>query len=146
MIILLLSESYRNWFALNAELESLNENQVESVGLYEKELNFYFVLLKTALSLVIFAGTVIGATELKWRFLGKRPSRYQVRDLIRALIVAGCAKLLGLLGIIWQKMSPMLYYTLIHGYTVLCLLTAYAGIFQVKKEKIFVQETFSLFG
>lgn len=66
-------------------------------------------------------------TELKWFIIGKKPYKYSVKDLSCALIVGGCGKLLGLLGIVWQHIASGPYYLLIQGYTVLCLLTAYSG-------------------
>ena len=78
-------------------------------------------------SFVVWICMVIVVTELKWFIIGKKPYKYSIKDLSCALIVGGCGKLLGLLGIVWQHIASGPYYLLIQGYTVLCLLTAYSG-------------------
>lgn len=89
--------------------------------------NIYNLLLHTALAFAAFICIVVVMTELKWFIIGKKPYKYSVKDLSCALIVGGCGKLLGLLGIVWQHIASGPYYLLIQGYTVLCLLTAYSG-------------------
>jgi len=83
--------------------------------------------MHTALAFAAFICTVIIVTELKWFIIGKKPYKYSIKDLSRALIVGGCGKLLGFLGIVWRHIASGPYYLLIQGYTVLCLLTAYSG-------------------
>ena len=96
----------------------------------------YILLAQTALSVGAFVCTVILTTELGWLlFGGGRPRKYKIADLGKALIIGGCPKLLGLLGIVWQHVSPDLHNALIHGYGALCLLTAYSGNKQQKNKK-----------
>lgn len=95
----------------------------------------YILLAQTALSLGAFVGTVILTTELGWFLFGGRPRKYKTSDLVKALIIGGCPKLLGLLGIVWQHVSPDLHNALIHGYGALCLLTAYSGKQTKNKQK-----------
>ncbi|XP_058802014.1 protein ARV1 [Phymastichus coffea] len=138
MIVLILGESYRIWSSYENSEMSTAVNYLDSVfalfdhtnhgSTFQSERNFYFLLCHTTLSLAVFACVVLLITELRWLLLGKRPPRYQPLDLVRALVVGGCAKLLGLLGIIWQHVTPELHNLIIYGYTVLCLLTAYSVV------------------
>ncbi|XP_024935744.1 protein ARV1 isoform X2 [Cephus cinctus] len=128
MVVLLLSESFKVWTTLISNLAVSNVPEVnsDSSDVFEGERNFYVLLALTTISIAAFVGTVIAITEIRWLIFGNRPARYKACDLSRALTVGGCAKLLGLLGIIWRHVEPDPHYALIHGYTVLCLLTAYS--------------------
>ncbi|XP_063991584.1 protein ARV1 [Diachasmimorpha longicaudata] len=122
MVVLLLSETYRVWATLDNSTEPLKSER------FEGERGFSIVLAHTGLSLGSFVTAVILGTELRWLVSQRRPRKYKATDLVRALIVGGCAKLLGLLGLVWQYVSHELHYALIHGYTMLCLLTAYSVV------------------
>ncbi|XP_011312423.1 protein ARV1 isoform X2 [Fopius arisanus] len=121
MIVLLLGESYRVWATHDSSNEPLKADR------FEGESGFSILVAHTGFSLGFFAAAVILGTELRW-LLSQRPKKYRATDLVRALIVGGCAKLLGLLGLVWQHVSHDLHYALIHGYTMLCLLTAYSVV------------------
>ncbi|XP_012273772.1 protein ARV1 [Orussus abietinus] len=129
LIALLLGESFRIWYTVDSnDPESFAAHSMGHNDGFKREENFYVLLVHTALSLGAFVCTVIGMTEVRWLIMGRKPRKYKATDLGRALIVGGFAKLLGLLGIIWRHTSPDLHYALIHGYTVLCLLTAYSVV------------------
>lgn len=128
-IILWLAESFRAWSSCDiskAELIALEITSVYSDTLQDR-CNFYKLLLCAALAFAAFISAVIVVTELKWFLIGKKPYKYSTRDLSHALIIGGCGKLLGLLGIVWKHIATGPYYLLIQGYTVLCLFTAYSG-------------------
>lgn len=126
-IILWLIESFRAWsFCDETELTTSEVDLVRNDAL-QNHCNFYNLLVHTALAFAAFICTVIIVTELKWFIIGKKPYKYSIKDLSRALIVGGCGKLLGFLGIVWRHIASGPYYLLIQGYTVLCLLTAYSG-------------------
>lgn len=148
MIVLILGESFRKWSNYEGESRAANGTAVtataaathepgdsmselldrtSSGGIFQGERNFYLLLGHTAISLAAFVCAVLLITELRWLLLDRRPGRYKSLDLVRALVIGGCAKLLGLLGIVWQHVAPEPHHILIYGYTVLCLLTAYSG-------------------
>ncbi|KAG5309367.1 ARV1 protein, partial [Acromyrmex insinuator] len=129
-IILWLAESFRAWSLCDINETELTASKVDLVhnnGLQD-HCNIYNLLLHTALAFAAFICMVIVVTELKWFIIGKKPYKYSIKDLSCALIVGGCGKLLGLLGIVWQHIASGPYYLLIQGYTVLCLLTAYSVV------------------
>lgn len=129
-IILWLTESFRAWSFcdINNEIELIGpEMDLTRNDALQDRCNFYNLLVHTAFAFAAFICTVIVVTELKWFLIGKKPYKYSVKDLSRALIVGGCGKLLGFLGIVWRHIASGPYYLLIQGYTVLCLLTAYSG-------------------
>ncbi|XP_034940914.1 protein ARV1 [Chelonus insularis] len=131
MVVLLLSESFRVWsnFGKHEVLEKI-EDKIEynkNIG-FEGEQSFYILLAHTGLSLGTFVLAVAVGTELRWLSMGKKPKKYKVIDLFRALVVGGSAKLLGLLSLVWRHVAQDLHYILIHGYTMLCLLTAYSVV------------------
>lgn len=128
-IILWLVESFRAWSsceANKAELHVVETSLIHNNAIHNY-CNFYNLLLHTALAFAAFICTVIVMTEVKWFIVGEKPHKYNTRDLSHALIVGGCGKLLGLLGIVWTHIASGPYYLLIQGYTVLCLVTAYSG-------------------
>lgn len=141
VIILWLAESFRAWFSCEiSKTESKNASETDLVyndAAPQDHCNFYSVLLHTAFAFVAFICTVILVTELKWFVIGEKPYKYSVRDLSCALIVGGCGKLLGFLGIVWRHIASGPYYLLIQGYTVLCLFTAYSGKNPCKTKKIY---------
>jgi len=144
IIILWLAESLRIWFACEISKTELNASETELVyNDASQDCNFYSVLLHTAFAFVAFICAVILITELKWFIIGKKPYKYSIRDLSRALIVGGCGKLLGFLGIVWRHIASGHYYLLIQGYTVLCLFTAYSGKNSFKE--IYIRETSTVF-
>ncbi|XP_072754629.1 protein ARV1 isoform X2 [Anoplolepis gracilipes] len=110
IIILWLAESFRAWFSCEIRKTELNTSEADLI--YNDASQDYFVLV----------------TELKWFIIGKKPYKYSVKDLSHALIVGGCGKLLGFLGIVWRHIASGPYYFLIQGYTVLCLFTAYSVV------------------
>ncbi|EZA54969.1 hypothetical protein DMN91_008931 [Ooceraea biroi] len=129
-IILWLAESMRAWSSC-----SMSDTGSIALGanlVYDDTLqgrcNFYSLLIHTALAFAAFVLTVIATTELRWFAVGGRPFKYSLKDLTRALIVGGCGKLLGLLGIAWRHIASGPCYLLIQGYTVLCLLMAYSVV------------------
>lgn len=129
VIILWLAESFRAWFSCEISKTELSASQTDLIynNALQDYCNFYSVLLHTAFAFAAFICTVILVTELKWFIIGEKPYKYSVRDLSCALIVGGCGKLLGFLGIVWRHIASGPYYLLIQGYTVLCLFTAYSG-------------------
>lgn len=130
MVVLLLSESFRVWstyYDRDNERESATRLDRLKKDIFDGERSFYILLAQTALSLGAFVCAVIVGTEMRWFFLNRRPRKYKASDLVRALTVGGCAKLLGLLGLVWEHVAYDPHYALIHGYTMLCLLTAYSG-------------------
>ncbi|XP_012268796.2 protein ARV1 isoform X2 [Athalia rosae] len=129
IVVLLLGESFRIWSS-SATKDSFQLPEVHQADndVFEREGSFYVILLHTTLSLGAFVCAVIGVTELRWIILGGKPKKYRALDLGRALTVGGCAKLLALLDMVWGHISPHHHYALIHGYTVLCLLTAYSVV------------------
>ena len=134
VVVLLLSESFRVWSTHGTQTfgghgETVTRFDRLKNDIFDGERSFYILLAHTALSLGAFVSAVIIGTELGWLFLRRRPHKYKASDLVRALTVGGCAKLLGLLGLVWQHVAHDPHYVLIHGYTMLCLLTAYSGIY-----------------
>lgn len=129
MIVLLLSESFRVWSTHSPDSGQESVTRLDRLknDIFDGERSFYILLAHTALSLGAFVSAVIVGTEVRWLILRERPHKYSVTDLVRALTVGGCAKLLGLLGLVWQHVAHDPHYALIHGYTMLCLLTAYSG-------------------
>lgn len=129
IVALLLGESWRIWCSFESKdsLPSLFQLHRIEKNMLEGERNFYVLLLHTIIALGTFVGAVIGITELRWIILGNRPAKYTALNLGNALTVGGCAKLLGLLGMVWGHISSDHHYALINAYTVLCLLTAYSG-------------------
>ncbi|XP_072754630.1 protein ARV1 isoform X3 [Anoplolepis gracilipes] len=107
IIILWLAESFRAWFSCEIRKTELNTSEADLI--YNDASQDYL-------------------TELKWFIIGKKPYKYSVKDLSHALIVGGCGKLLGFLGIVWRHIASGPYYFLIQGYTVLCLFTAYSVV------------------
>ncbi|KAG7200106.1 hypothetical protein KM043_000551 [Ampulex compressa] len=81
-----------------------------------------------AISLMVFLLTVTIVTESLSLITHKKPKEYSARKLCHALIIGGCGKLFGLLGVIWKHIALGPHYILIHGYTALCLLTAYSVV------------------
>ncbi|KAK0164678.1 hypothetical protein PV328_003273 [Microctonus aethiopoides] len=131
MVVLLLSESFRVWSSVEGHniTDGLRQNNSSDKNdSFDRERSFYTLLCYTTLSLSSFVFTVIIATELRWLILNTRPLKYKTTDLIRALIVGGCAKLLTLLGLVWEHVAQDFHYILIYGYTMLCLLTAYSVV------------------
>ncbi|KAJ8679141.1 hypothetical protein QAD02_014928 [Eretmocerus hayati] len=157
MIVLIFGESYRQWETPSSNpSSSINATNTGSIKLssnssrfgspiielldssggssgvmliFQGERNFYLLLVHTALSLAAFVAATLVITELRWAAGGaEKPRRYRAIDLVRALVIGGCAKLLGLLGIVWQHIAPEPHHALIYGYTVLCLLTAYSVV------------------
>ncbi|XP_044598632.1 protein ARV1 [Cotesia glomerata] len=131
MVVLLLGESFRAWSIFKnyqIDQDSDDHQNYPQNNKFDSERSFYILLAHTALSLGAFVLAMIISTEIRWLIMGVRPQKYKISDLFHALIVGGCAKLLGLLGVIWQYVAPELFYVLIHGYTMLCLLTAYSVI------------------
>lgn len=128
-IILWLAESFRAWSSCDIGQAKLTTWEVIFApnDMPKDDCNFYNSLLCTALAFAAFICAVVMVTELKWLFVGEKPYKYSVKDLCYALIVGGCSKLLGLLGIVWRHMASGPYYVLIQGYTVLCLFNAYSG-------------------
>lgn len=125
MIVLLLSETFRVWPTFDGS-QTINSIDPKTDS-FEGEKNFYILLAYTAVSLGAFVIAVIISTELRWFLTGKTPHKYKASHLVRALIVGGCAKLLGLLGLVWQHVAHDSYYGLVHGYTMLYMLTVYSG-------------------
>ncbi|XP_050446862.1 protein ARV1 [Cataglyphis hispanica] len=130
VIILWLAESFRAWFSCEMSKTEINASEANLVfnNVSQDNCNFYSVLLHTAFAFAAFICIVILVTELKWFIIGKKPYKYSVRDLSCALIIGGCGKLLGFLGIVWRHIASGPYYLLIEGYTVLCLFTAYSVV------------------
>ncbi|XP_015519595.2 protein ARV1 [Neodiprion pinetum] len=130
IVVLVLGESFRIWSSGGSKepLATVLPLHRDDKDAYEGERSFYILLLHTTLSLGAFFCAVIGVTELRWLISGNRPIKYSALDLGRALTVGGCAKLIGLLDMVWGHISPDPHYALIHGYTVLCLLTAYSVV------------------
>lgn len=129
IIILWLAESLRIWFACEISRTELNASETELIyNDASQDCNFYSVLLHTAFAFAAFICAVILITELKWFIIGRKPYKYSIKDLSHALIVGGCGKLLGFLGIVWRHIASGHYYLLIQGYTVLCLFTAYSVV------------------
>lgn len=128
-VILWLAESFRAWSSCDINETDLTASEVDLVrnNALQDHCNFYNLLLHTAFAFVAFICTVVAVTELKWFIIGKKPYKYSIKDLSRALIVGGCGQLLGFLGIVWRHIASGPYYLLIQGYTVLCLLTTYSG-------------------
>lgn len=128
-LILWLAESFRVWASCDTGLTESIASEVDWIynDALQNYCNFYNSLIYTALAFAAFTCAVIAATELKWFIVGEKPYKYSIRDLSRALIIGGCGKLLGLLGIVWRHIATSPYCLLIQGYTVLCLLTAYSG-------------------
>ncbi|XP_020281252.1 protein ARV1 [Pseudomyrmex gracilis] len=119
-VILWIFESFRAWISCDTRID-LDKNAHDNC-------NFYDLLIHTALAFTAFIYAVIVTTELKWFIGGKKPYKYNVKDLIRALTIGGCGKLLGCLGIVWRHIASGPYYLLVQGYTVLCLFTAYSVV------------------
>ncbi|XP_014204170.1 protein ARV1 isoform X1 [Copidosoma floridanum] len=152
LIVLILGESFRQWTNREEQLKasglipspssplllsSVNHrpeykfefrNETMDLVGFQSERDFYFLLGHTALALGGFACAVLFFTELRWRVFGGRPSSYEPKHLVRALVIGGCAKLLDLLSIVWHHVDPEPHGFLIYGYTVLCLLTAYSVV------------------
>jgi len=127
-IILWLAESIRAWSSCDINEMELIKSRTDLIyDTLQDRCNFYNLLIHTALAFVTFVSTVVATTELRWFLSGKRPFKYNVKDLRHALIIGGCGKLLGLLGIVWRHIASGPCYFLIQGYTILCLLTAYSG-------------------
>lgn len=128
-IILWLAESFRVWSFCDVKETESTASEMDLVdNALQDHCNFYNLLAHTALAFAAFICAVIIVTELKWFIIGKKPYKYSLKDLSRALIVGGCGKLLGFLGIVWRHIASGPYYLLIQGYTVLCLLTAYSVV------------------
>lgn len=128
MIVLILGESFRKWSIYEPKTRSSNFTPFNKNSFFfQGERNFYLLLAHTTVSFAAFIIVVLLVTELRWFIQSKRPRRYKAVNLIRALVISGCAKLLGLLGIVWHHVEPEPHNFLIHGYTILCLLTAYSG-------------------
>lgn len=128
MVVLLLSESFKAWSSFERhEINDDKQTTNHKNDSFDGERSFYILLAHTGLSLGAFVLAVIIGTELRWLVTGKRPHKYTTADLVCALIVGGCAKLLGLLGLVWEHVAEDPHYALIYGYTMLCLLTAYSG-------------------
>lgn len=137
-IILWLAESMRAWSSCGIAETGIPIGMGMDFAhgdTLQERCNFYYLLIHTALTFVAFVSTVTATTELRWLVSGERPFKYSVKDLCCALIVGGCGKLLGLLGIAWRHIASGPCYLLIQGYTVLCLLTAYSGKSSLKKKK-----------
>lgn len=155
LIVLILGESFRKWSSYENEfrLASANSTSVGSssnddnnsssntlnpmfdlfgktsnVFIFQGERTFYFLLVHTTFTIFAFVSVVVLITELRW-FLrtGFKPVGYKTSDLIKGLIIGGSAKLLGLLGVVWQHVAPEPHQILICGYTMLSLLTAYCS-------------------
>ncbi|XP_012530237.1 protein ARV1 [Monomorium pharaonis] len=127
-ITLWLAESFRAWSFCDEIESTASEVNLVHKNALQDHCNIYNFLAHTALAFIAFICTVIVTTELKWFIIGKKPYKYSVKDLSRALIIGGCGKLLGFLGIVWRHIASGPYYLLIQGYTVLCLLTAYSVV------------------
>ncbi|XP_043273702.1 protein ARV1 [Venturia canescens] len=130
MVVLLLSESFRVWSTYDRENEGGSVAHLDRLknDIFDGERSFYILLAQTGLSLGAFVCAVTIGTEIRWMILNRRPHKYKASDLVRALTVGGCAKLLGLLGLVWEHVAHDPHYALIHGYTMLCLLTAYSVV------------------
>ncbi|KAK1129508.1 hypothetical protein K0M31_019231 [Melipona bicolor] len=132
VIILWLIESFRNFFLCN------NSNQyIQYWKIFQSnvngECNLYLILFNTAFALATFAFTIIFCTKVKWYLYPNNPNKCSVIQLMKALIIGGSGKLLGLLEITWGHIFLTPHYLLILGYTLLCLLTAYSVATNNKK-------------
>lgn len=132
VIILWLIESFRNFFLCN------NSNQyIQYWKIFQSnvngECNLYLILFNTAFALATFAFTIIFCTKMKWYLYPNDPNKCSVTQLMKALIIGGSGKLLGLLEITWGHIFLTPHYLLILGYTLLCLLTAYSVATNNKK-------------
>ncbi|XP_014489235.1 PREDICTED: protein ARV1 isoform X2 [Dinoponera quadriceps] len=132
-IILWLAESSRAWSSCEMSKAELAASETVHNDALQDRCNFYNLLLHTALAFAAFVFAVITVTEFRWLIARKKPYKYNVRDLSRALTAGGCGKLLGMLGIVWRHIASGPYYVLIQGYTVLCLLTAYSVVCKTGK-------------
>lgn len=126
VIILWLIESFRNFFLCN------NSNQyVQYWKIFQSnvngECNLYLILFNTAFALATFVFAIIFCTKVKWHLYPNNPNKCSAIQLMKALIIGGSGKLLGLLEITWGHIFLTPHYLLILGYTLLCLLTAYSG-------------------
>ncbi|KAI4493890.1 hypothetical protein M0804_002066 [Polistes exclamans] len=131
MVMLWLAEAFRVWSFCESINSQKSSQDLENRDVFQGDCNFYILLLRTAVTLTAFIATVIIVTEIRWLINGKRPHKYNAKDLTRALIVGGCSKLLGLLAIIWKPIELDLHYIFVQGYTVLCLMTAYSVFFSL---------------
>ncbi|XP_066595344.1 protein ARV1 [Prorops nasuta] len=132
-VILWLVESFTIWSACDSKFNNsaslmLQFNATSNEDFFEGKCNFYKVLLETAVRFAGFLCSIIITTEVKWMVLNRRPSTYSVRRMSQALVIGGCFKLLGLLGIVWGHVSPISHNILIQGCTIFSLMTAYSGI------------------
>ncbi|KAI4503986.1 hypothetical protein M0802_000457 [Mischocyttarus mexicanus] len=138
MIMLWLAEAFRVWSFCESINSQKNNQDLENRDGFQGDCNFYIILMRTAVALTAFIATVIIVTEIRWLINRKRPHKYNAKDLTRALIVGGCSKLLGLLAIIWKPIELDLHYIFVQGYTVLCLMTAYAVVCKTGKSGSFI--------
>lgn len=126
VIIIWLVESFRNISLCNN-----NEKDIETLRTFQRNFeghcNLYLILLKTAFSLAAFVLAVILLTKIKWFFYTKSGSKNSTLHLLKAIVIGGSGKLLGLLEITWGHIFLGPHYVLISGYTLLCCLSAYSG-------------------
>lgn len=127
VIILWLVESFRN-FSLCDSDERYAQDWKPFQYNFDGHCNLYLILLKTAFALAAFVFAVTLCTKVKWYFCSNNSNGCSVVHLMKALVIGGCGKLLGLLEITWGHIFLTPHYSLILGYTLLCLLTVYSVI------------------
>lgn len=133
LIVLWVVESFKD-FPLS-DKNDLEDNEINNhyeigKGISRKYWNFHIQSLHTGISLIGLFLFIIVVTELKWLINGEKPHKYTIKNLINAIIIGGCAELLGLLGFIWEFEPSGLHNILIQGYVLMCLSTAYSGKIQ----------------
>ncbi|XP_076235552.1 ACAT-related protein required for viability 1 [Calliopsis andreniformis] len=127
VIIIWLVESFRD-LSLCKSNETDTDNLRTFQHYFNGQCNLYLILFKTAFCLTAFVLTVILYTTIKWYFYSKDKNKNNVLQLLKAIVVGGCGKLLGLLEITWGHIFSAPHYLLILGYTLLCWLTAYSVV------------------
>lgn len=126
VIILWLIESFRNFFLCNNNKQYIQYWRLFQPN-FDKYCSLYVILLNTAFALVTFVFTVVLFTKIRWYLYPNNSNRCSTTLLMKALVIGGSGKLLGLLEITWGHIFLTPHYLLILGYTLLCLLTAYSG-------------------
>lgn len=125
VIILWLIESFRNFFLCNNSNQYIQYWKIFQPN-FNGQCNVYLILFNTAFALATFVFTVIVCTKVKWYFYPTNSNKCSVIQLMKALIIGGSGKLLGLLEITWGHIFLTPHYLLMLGYTLLCLLTTYS--------------------
>ncbi|XP_017762763.1 PREDICTED: protein ARV1 [Eufriesea mexicana] len=127
VIILWLIESFRNFLLCNNNKQYVQYWRLFQLN-FDKHCSLYVILFNTAFALVTFVFTVVLFTKVRWYLYPNNSDKCSTTLLMKALVIGGSGKLLGLLEITWGHIFLTPHYLLILGYTLLCLLTAYSVI------------------